>query len=214
MRVHRLGYLVFSLVLLPGCKPTSTSQLPANTPQGSPEVNQPSASPANTQPNGPAEAAGIKPKVDACALLTTKEIEAVQGEAVKETKLTGQSAGGFSVSQCFFTLPTFNNSISLVVSQKGEGAGARDPGEFWRETFHESARERDREEKEEEGESTPPKRVPGLGKEAFWLGSRIGGSLHVIKGDSYVRISIGGPADQATKLAKSKALAQKALARL
>jgi hypothetical protein len=46
------------------------------------------------------------------------------------------------------------------------------------------------------------------------MGSRIGGALYVLKGNAYLRISIGGPSDQADKIKKSKTLAQKALARL
>jgi hypothetical protein len=176
----------------------------------------------------PAEAAETKPALDACALLTSKEIESVQGEATKETKLTGQSTGGFSISQCFFTLPTFTNSVSLLVAQRGDGAGAHDPKEFWRDTFHEDKekereKEKDRDRKgdrdkkraeEEEEEGAPPEKIAGIGDEAYWTGSRVGGALYVLKGNAYVRISIGGPADQATKIKKSKALAQKALARL
>jgi hypothetical protein len=158
-------------------------------------------------------------------LLTNKEIESVQGEATKETKLSGQATGGFSLSQCFYTLPTFTNSVSLLVAQRGEGAGAHDPKEFWRDTFHEDRagqknkdrdrekeRNKDRGEKEEEG--APPLKVTGVGDEAYWTGSRVGGALYVLKGNSYLRISIGGPADQAAKIKKSKALAQKAMARL
>jgi hypothetical protein len=108
----------------------------------------------------------VKPRVDACALLTSKEIESVQGEAVKETKLTGQSTGGFSVSQCFFTLPTFTNSVSLLVAQKGEGAGANDPKDFWRDTFHEAKagkndKDRDKKKGEENEPVVPPQKIPG-----------------------------------------------------
>jgi hypothetical protein len=212
MRVQLLAFLLFSLVLIAACKPDTTAP-PASAPQGSSNTNAPTSSPANPsgQPTAPAETA-VKPKIDACALLTSKEIEAIQGEAIKETKLSGQSAGGFSVSQCFFTLPTFNNSVSLLVAQKGEGGDARDPRDFWRDTFHET-KAKENEEKEKE-ESTPPKKVAGIGDEAFWLGTRVGGSLYVLKGNAYVRVSIGGPAEQAIKMAKSKSLAQKALARL
>jgi hypothetical protein len=214
MSVRLYAFLVFSLVFIAGCK-TSTPQPPTNAPQASSETNPaPSSSPNQpAQPVGPSETAAAKPKIDACALLTSKEIETVQGEAVKETKLSGQSAGGHNISQCFFTLPTFNNSVSLLVAQKGEGAGSRDPRDFWRETFHEN-KPMEREEKEEKEESAPPKKVRGIGDEAFWLGSRVGGAIYVLKGNAYVRISIGGAADQATKMAKSKSLAQKALARL
>jgi hypothetical protein len=46
------------------------------------------------------------------------------------------------------------------------------------------------------------------------MGSRVGGALYVLKGNAYVRVSVGGPADQANKIKRSKALAQKVLARL
>jgi hypothetical protein len=222
----------FKLLLLPMCATLaiagcskSTSQPAANAPQA--VATSPSA-PSSPSPvaNNPAPAAAVpaKAKTDACALLTSKEIEAVQGEALQETKLSGQSTGGFSMSQCFFTLPTFTNSISLLVAQKGEGTGAQDPREFFRERFHEKRkgekeRERERDKKkageeEEEEEGSPPQKIPGVGDEAYWTGSRVGGALYVLKGHSYVRISIGGPADQATKIKKTKALAAKALARL
>jgi hypothetical protein len=219
----------FKLFLLPtcvtlaiaGCSQT-TSQPTANAPQV--VATSPSAPSSSTAANNsaPAPAVPAKAKIDACALLTSKEIEAVQGEPLEETKLSGQSTGGFSMSQCFFTLPTFTNSISLLVAQKGEDSSAQDPREFFRERFHEKAkgekeREREREKKkagEEEEEGTPPQKITGVGDEAYWTGSRVGGALYVLKGHSYVRISIGGPANQATKIKKTKALAAKVVARL
>ena len=67
---------------------------------------------------------------------------------------------------------------------------------------------------QEEEEGSPPQKVNGLGDDAYWIGSRVGGALYVLKGSSYVRISIGGGADQSNKITKSKTLAQKAMARL
>jgi hypothetical protein len=222
---RRLTVLVPSLLIaIAGCQTSTPPQPNANSPQTSAANSTPSSSPVS-QPSLPSAAAdspaAAKAKLDACALLTSKDIESVQGEAVKETKLTGQTAGGISVSQCFFTLPTFTNSVSLLVAQKGDGNAGRDPREFWRETFHrektrENDEDRDREKKErgEEEEGAPPKKVGGIGDEAFWMGNRVGGALYVLKGNSYVRVSIGGPADQASKIKRSKALAQKAIARL
>jgi hypothetical protein len=213
--------LLLSLAMIAGCKTTSTTQPPANSPQSASATTAPS--PGLAGQTGSPQTAPAKPKLDACALLTSKEIEAVQGEAVKETKLSGQSDGGFHISQCFFTLPTFTNSVSLLVAQKGDGAAAKDPKEFWKDAFHEEKigekRDRDRDgdrdkKKGEEEESTPPKKVTGIGDDAFWVGSRVGGALYVLKGNAYIRISIGGPSDQETKIKKSKALAQKALIRL
>lgn len=218
----------FKLFLLPmcatlaiaGCSKT-TSQPAANAPQAVATPSAPSSSSPVVNTSAPTAAVPAKAKTDACALLTSKEIEAVQGEALQETKLSGQSTGGFSMSQCFFTLPTFTNSISLLVAQKGEGSRAQDPREFFRERFHEERKgekERERDKKkageEEEEEGSPPQKIRGIGDEAYWTGSRVGGALYVLKGHSYVRISIGGAADQATKIKKTKALAAKALARL
>ena len=180
----------------------------------------------NGEPAVTTAASTGKGKIDACALLTSSEIRSVQGEPLKETKASGSAEKGFLVSQCFFTLPTFNNSISLVVTQKGEGAGARDPKEFWEETFDkesegERKKEREKEPKkdrdrnrEEEEEAAPPQKVAGVGDEAFWTGSRVGGALYVLKGNAYLRVSVGGSGDQQAKINKSKALAQLALKRL
>lgn len=208
--------VLLSLLIISGCS-SGTTQQPVVVEVASPSSASPASQPASS------EAVADKPRIDACALLTSKEIESVQREALKETKLTGQSANGFSISQCFFTLPTFTNSISLLVAQKGEVSGAKDPKEYWRDTFHEDkgkdkgedrdrAGERDKKKGEEEG--VPPQKVSGVGDEAYWVGSRVGGALYVLKGNAYVRISIGGPPDRATKIKKSKTLAQRALARL
>ena len=187
----------------------------------------------NGEPAATTAALTGKGKIDACALLTSPEIRSVQGEPLKETKGSGSAEKGFSISQCFFTLPTFNNSISLVVTQKGEGAGGRDPKEFWEATFdkesegerekerdQKSAKEREKEKErgkgreEEEEEAAPAQKITGVGDEAFWTGSRVGGALYVLKGSTYLRISVGGAGDQKSKINKSKALARLALKRL
>jgi hypothetical protein len=212
----KLPLVFFSALLgLMGCG--KTTQPRANSSNSAGEASSPAAR---------ATAEAIKPKLDTCALLTSKEIQEVQGEAIAETKLTGQPASGFSISQCFFRLPTFSNSISLLVTQKGEGAGARDPHESWRDSFptaQEKEKEKDHDRKtdrdkkmggEEQEKGTSSQRVSGIGDEAYWTATRLGGELYVLKGNSYVRISVGGPADQATKIKKSKALAQKVLMRL
>jgi hypothetical protein len=235
MRRLSLPFVCVLLLATIACKNSTTTQSAPPNASGSPETAT-VASSSPVQPGSPSAAQGttpVKPKVDACAMLTTKEIEGVQGEAVKETKLSGQAGGGMQISQCFFTLPTFSNSISLMVAQKGEGNDARDPREFWRETFGRSGgeekdreREREREKKErdkdkkeakrgeEEEEGTPPQKVSGVGEDAYWVGSRVGGALYVLKGNAYVRISIGGAGDQTSKINKSKSLAQKVITHL
>lgn len=170
-----------------------------------------------------------KKKVDACTLLTSPEIQSIQGEALKETKPSGTVESGFNISQCFYALPTFTKSINLVITQRAEGKGARDPKEFWEETFEkESERERERDkrskkddkdargrnrEEEEEGEAAPPQKIEGLGDEAFWTGGRVGGALYVLKGNAFLRVTVGDSGNQQTNINKAKALARLALNR-
>jgi len=96
------------------------------------------------------------------------------------------------------------------------------PKDFWKERFgrfsgEEKERdkdERETERKEEKEESAPPKKIDGIGEEAFWASNRFGGILYVLKGDAFISISLGGSDNEETKIEKSKALAQKALQHL
>ncbi|HEV7857697.1 MAG TPA: hypothetical protein VGO91_03535 [Pyrinomonadaceae bacterium] len=191
------------------------------------------------QPASGENAVQGKPKFDACTLLTKAEIESVQGEAVRETKNDGRNDGGMSISQCFYAVANFSKSVSLAVTQPDpDNSSKTGPRDFWKRTFHrddEKDREREREKKgekkdekereresaqptgrgEEEGEeSAPPKKITGVGEEAYWTGSRVGGALYVLKKNAFIRISVGGPGNEEEKINKSKALAQKALKRL
>jgi hypothetical protein len=219
----RLIVLLLSLLVVTGCTRSETSQKATNT--DALRTEHPSPTPATSSTSPPiqqstiaTDSTKVKAKLDACAMLTSQDIESVQGEALRETKLSGGSADGFNVSQCFFTLPTFTKSISLAITQRAEGPGARDPQQFWKDNFHqdkERKKDRDREkDREEESEERPPQKISGIGDEAFWMASRAAGILYVLKGSSYIRISIGGGGDQQTKIKKSKALAQKVIDRL
>ena len=221
--------LLFSLLLSAnGCNSQQQApQAPATS--GSPEAAASPSEPAVANNPAPAAAPGRK---DPCKLLTSGDLQAVQGESLKDTKGTNRVEGAFFVSQCYFTLPTLSKSVVLTVTAAGEGEGARSPKLYWREIFHRraeasSGEERGREksgakvgeskkpgEVEIESEGIPPQKVPGLGDEAFWEPSRLGGALYVLKGDVFIRISIGGPDTPETKMKKSENLAQKVLARL
>jgi hypothetical protein len=144
----------------------------------------------------------------ACTLLTKEEIQAVQGEAFKDTKPSHKSAAGLSVSQCYFELPTAANSVVLTVTRKAEGG--TEPSRSWQDIFHSEKRS----ERKEEGEEKEPQKIDGLGEEAFWTGTRVGGALFVLKGNCYIRVSVGGAGDQAQKIEKSKTLAESVLKRL
>jgi hypothetical protein len=196
---------------------SATGQASANAPV-------PPAAPGVAANNSTSQ--GAK-QIDACALLTSDDIKAVQGEAVKDTKASAHNDAPLNVSQCFFTTTTFNKSVSLeVTSGASGGRGAR---EFWDKQFarareeagHEgkkSEREKKKAEPraggEEDEEGSLPVPVKGVGDEAYWAASNVNGTLYARKGDAFVRVSIGGTDNEATRLSKVKTLAQKALARL
>ena len=188
---------------LSGCSKSKTPEASAQSPQPAASVSKPAASPKTEDP----ATTGY-----ACTLLTSEEIAAVQGEAFKSARPSAGPGPGLSVSQCYFELPLPVNSVVLTVTRKSDAAGARDPKEQWQEIFH-TERRAEKEEKEREGDNKPQE-IDGLGDEAFWTGTRIGGALYVLKGNAYFRISVGGAGDQAEKIKRSKALAENVLKRL
>jgi hypothetical protein len=180
---------------------------------------------ANLSSSSTSPTAQLQSQIDACSLLTASEIQEVQGSALTDSKKSEHSDGAFRVSQCYFAAAEANKSVSLAVTQR---SGQRSPKDYWRETFGRfSDGEKERDEKkeeakkpgdkagrdEEEHEATPPRKIDGVGDAAFWSGDRVGGALYVLKNDVFIRLSVGGGDDQETKIAKSKALAAKALAR-
>jgi len=118
---------------------------------------------------------------------------------------------------------------------ESKSAATAGPREQWFRLFHregkreenaEEEREREREGKsergigseagreEEEERLSVPKPVKGVGQEAFWVGNGVIGGLYVLKGDAYIRISIGGAETEAARIEKTKTLARSALKRL
>jgi hypothetical protein len=194
---QRITILVALLGLAAGSCSKPKTQDRANSPQ-------PSITPAAAA----VEAAPAEAAADACTLLKKEEVQAVQGEPFKDTKPSQKIAAGLSISQCYFELPTAVNSIVLSVTRKAESGG--DPKQSWREMFHRETASRKKEEEEEK----EPQRIDGIGEEAFWTGNRVGGALFVLKGNCYIRISVGGAGDQAQKIEKSKAVAESVLKRL
>lgn len=208
-RLKVLFSLLFSLFLaLAGCDKHGSAQ-PLSEFQTTPST---SSSPAT---------------FDACGLITKDEIQSIQGSPISDTKSSEKAEGAFRVSQCYYAATESNKSVSLAVTNSGPGK--RSPKDFWKETFgryagEEKGRDGDKEKKESlreqaqgkeaEREAIPPKKVNGIGEEAYWVGDRVGGALYVLKKNVFIRISVGGPDNEETKMNKSKALAQKAIGRL
>jgi flagellar biosynthesis GTPase FlhF len=232
--------LLTLLVAAVGCinKTESVGPTATNAPAGSSPnaVGDKSATSDTT-----AQAGG---NIAACTALTGAEIESVQGEAFKETQGNEHTGGGLNVSHCVYVLPTYNKSLSLDITRNDKSNAAGNAVEqFWETRFRdtdkgaererESERERERErgkeksagreqgrarqesEREREAEeAAKPRPVSGVGDEAFWVGSRIKGTLYVRQKDVVLILSIGGADDDNAKIKKTSALAQKALKRL
>jgi hypothetical protein len=172
-----------------------------------------------SQPGNPAR----QSRIDPCSLLTSKEVAAVQGEPVQQTKPSNQPGTGLLMLQCLFRTTTPTKSVSLAVA----ASSAMSPRAFWRKQFHpgqDAAKEKDsggaekksvaeRKEQEEE-ESTRPRVIAGLGEEAYWVGGPIAGALYVLKGNTFLRISVGGIREEPVRIEKSKALARIAIKRM
>jgi hypothetical protein len=159
---------------------------------------------------------------DACAMLTRADVQKVQGYAVQETKPSTPPAGGLIMSQCLFRTANPSKSVSVALALPGSTS----PRTFWHKQFPftkasaEDAAEKKRaagskqEKKEEEEESTRPRTIQGIGEQAYWVGSPMTGALYVLKGDTFLRISVGGVREESTRIEKSVALARLALKRL
>ena len=158
---------------------------------------------------GAASRATAEKKVDPCSLLTKSEIQAVQGHAPAQKISSEQPAGSFRFAQCFYRTAEFTSSVSVAVgiplATDSERSG---PRQYWQQQFHRQSAAPGRKKKE------PPKPIAGLGDEAFWVGDPMTGALYVLKGEVFLRLSVGGPPHETQKIKRATALASHALKRL
>jgi hypothetical protein len=171
-------------------------------------------------------------KIDACTLVTKEEVAAIQSAPITSALSNDVPINEFVMSQCYYASSAPDMSASISVTQ----ADPKRPPEttvreYWHQTFdrfnakeeaattepeekpEKGKRDAGREEEEKEHAIHLPK-IEGIGDEAYWAGSKVGGTLYVLKDEKMLRVSVGGLPNQETKLEKSKALASKALSRL
>jgi hypothetical protein len=175
-------------------------------------------------------AAAQAPDPFPCSLLTRLEVETVQRDKVTDAKNSEPSREPLTVSQCFYSVKTFSKSVSLEVTRRAQG-GKESPAAHWKQMFtraFDRARAKEEEEeaekaaaakrggeKEKEREAAAePRAIAGLGDEAYWIRTSLGGGLYVLKGDAYFRLSVGGPDPESVKIEKLKKLARQVLRRL
>lgn len=232
MRLQR--YFIFSLCLFIaasfGCSSDSgKAQRPAAQAQTAAGQQTPNATgatasttttgaPPTTGATSPATAATPPANVpDTCALLTSEEIKAVQGEAVLEARPNRRNDSSFAVTQCFYMTPSFTKSVSIEVTRPG--ASGQTVHDFWKANFEraEDKREKKNEQRKLKGKplaGEPAIPVKGIGDEAYWVSANANSTLYAFKKDTLIRISIGGTDAEDARMKKIKTLAEKALARL
>lgn len=168
------------------------------------------------------DSAPAKEKIDVCMLLSSAEIEAIQREPVKETKVSTQPSGKMLMSQCVFRTTTFAKSVNVALAtpQRGARSGLA-PHEFWQRQFHSTevkeeetsvAGKESEQEREEEANKARP--IDGLGEEAYWVGNPVAGALYVLQGEVFLRISVGGVREESARIEKTKILARAVIKRL
>jgi hypothetical protein len=212
LRLSTANLLVLALIC-GGCKKGRETR-GAGTPSPAPHSVVPQTGP-------------VEPAITACTLITTEEVSAIQKATIIDAKSSAGPSGNLVMSQCYYGSKEPNMSVSLVVIQPGfENAAGTEVRDYWTETFrrsreqsagqagHEGEGERRSERGAENDKKNPPKKVDGVGEEAYWSGNRFGGALYVLRTDVIIRVSVGGPDNEETKITKSKTLAQEALKRL
>jgi hypothetical protein len=142
---------------------------------------------------------------DACALVASSEVEAVQGGRVAAARAARVVRGPLTVAQCHYavTAPDRPGQNLGVLVEVRSGA----PAELAAEWEKLGA-------KKENKRSERPRPVEGVGRGAYWVGSDRLGALYVLGPDRIVYVSLGGPGEVGDKIEKSKRLALRALARL
>ena len=154
---------------------------------------------------------------DPCRLLTDAEVRAVQGHAPTQKIPSEQPAGSFQFIQCFYRTPELSSSVSVALGIPLTESKRSGPRDYWQAQFKREERE-EREERDERDESDEkkqePRRLAGLDDEAFWVGDPVTGALYVLRGEVFLRVSVGGSADQSQKIKRATTLAIYALKRL
>ena len=138
----------------------------------------------------------------ACALLTTAEVASVQGE---EPAKVQQKKPFSDTSQCLFSMPTAAKFVLVEVTRGPRVA-----------ELAERMRLAAAVEGEESGEFEAPavEGVEGLGDEAFWAEGAHQGALYVRRGQTLLRVAVGGDEGKEAKMTKLRLLVSKALGRL
>ena len=148
---------------------------------------------------------------DPCRLLTDAEVRAVQGHAPTQKIPSEQPAGSFRFTQCYYRTAELSSSVSVALGIPLTDNKRSGPRDYWQAQFKREERD-EREESDEKKQE--PRRMAGLGDEAYWVGDPVTGALYVLRGEVFLRVSVGGSPDQSQNIKRARTLAIYALKRL
>jgi hypothetical protein len=153
--------------------------------------------------------------IDSCALIGGEDVRRILDAPIESTRPVTETARGVLLYQCYVSTGTARSISIAVAGPMQSGSRTVTPRQFWREQFHPARRAGSaharRESHEETGAARP---VRGIGDEAFWSGTRVAGALYVLRGDTFVRVSVGGIRTERERIEKSRQVASAALAHL
>ena len=178
---------------------------------GCEKETQPATASQALEPNPVAGIETESKKIDVCELLKLDELEPVVGASIAQSKSSERTNRNLRISQCLYAATSADKSVILLVTQSDPTQGTKESvREFWRKAFTVSP-EADVIKTGDSGDKAqPPQAIAGLGEEAFWTG----GSLYVLEGQLFIRLTLDSPAVEESKLDRSRALAKLALKRL
>jgi hypothetical protein len=151
---------------------------------------------------------------DPCRLLTDAEVRAVQGHGPTQKIQSEQPAGSFRFTQCFYRTAELSSSVSVALGIPLTASKRSGPRDYWHSQFKSEERDQREEREESDEKKQEPRRLAGLGDEAYWVGDPVTGALYVLRGEVFLRVSVGGSLDQAQKIKRARTFAIYALKRL
>jgi hypothetical protein len=144
---------------------------------------------------------------NACQVLSARDVAAVQGTRFKSFRLRENGTKELRTSECVYAMPRVSDSVTVDLI-RGDTRG------FWKKHFGDVRDEHLASTKPRSEREARAMRVAGVGDEAVWSGNRLAGALYVLKGETIVRVSVGGDLPQEQKIERAKKLAARAIRRL
>jgi hypothetical protein len=144
---------------------------------------------------------------NACQVLSARDVAAVQGTRFKSFRLRENGTKQLRMSECVYALPRVSDSVTVDLI-RGDTRG------FWKKHFGDVRDEQLASAKPRAEREARSMRVAGVGDEAVWSGNSLAGALYVRKGETIVRVSVGGDLPQEQKIERAKKLAARAIRRL